>query len=131
MCGMHGFCTRLWLTSAVVLALPLVSCKKTIQARPESLGGVGVVLQTTPTGPEIAELVAGGPAASAGIHVGDRVLAVNGESVDGKSLATVVASLRGKNGSSVVVRVRGGTGDLTVTLLRQQLSRTSTGYTVN
>jgi C-terminal processing protease CtpA/Prc len=60
------------------------------------------------------------------------VLAINGESVQGKTLATVVDALRGKDGSPVVVRVHSTKGnEVTVTLTRQKLARNGSDYSVH
>ncbi|MFI5246838.1 MAG: PDZ domain-containing protein, partial [Gemmatimonadales bacterium] len=76
----------LWLGALLLLTL---DCKRAIQSYPNAVGGVGVVVQTTGNGHAIARVVSGGPAAGAGLQVGDRILAVNGESTEGKPLASI------------------------------------------
>jgi carboxyl-terminal processing protease len=117
---------------AGLLALSLVACRKTVQAYPDEFVGVGIVLQTTPTGHVISRVIAGGPAASAGLQVGDQIRTINGEPVEGKTLPTVVDALRGKDGSAVVVGVHSTQGsDVTVTLTRQRLARNGTDYALH
>jgi carboxyl-terminal processing protease len=60
----------------------------------------------------------GSPAAQAGIRTDDRVLAVDGESVDGLTLGQVVARIRGPVGKEVRLRLRnpgGAERDLAIT----------------
>lgn len=101
---------------------------KTLQAYPDELAGVGIVLQTSAQGQVIDKLVLGGPAADAGLREGDRIVAVDGEPTDGKTLASVVGSLRGKAGSNVAVTVDGGaSGRSVVTLTRRTLEKGAKG----
>jgi putative serine protease PepD len=84
--------------------------------------GVSAVTVTgadgTPAGVSVAALTAGGPAAAAGIAVGDVITAVDGKATpDAQALATVLAGLGPGQGVSVAVtRASGGTGDVRVTL---------------
>lgn len=133
MCPMSQFRTSPWraVSLAGLLTLSFVGCRKTVQAYPDELAGVGVVLQSTAAGHAISRVVAGGPAANAGLQVGDRIVMINGEAVEGKPLANVVDALRGRDGTAVVVRVQGTQGsDVTVTLTRQRLTRSGSDYEV-
>jgi len=100
----------------------------TIQAYPDELAGIGVVLKSEPVGFVVGSVVDGGPAVEAGIKVGDRLLEVDGKSIEGKTLATVVDSLRGVDGSQVMVRVASAGDSEVMTLKRRVLRKGSVGY---
>ena len=123
---------RAWGVCAAV-ACALVACQgQTIQAYPDELAGIGVVVQITPDGHTITKVVAEGPAATAGLEEGDRILAVNGRLTTGEPLASVIQSLRGKAGTSVTVRTSGRKGEVTSVLQRRLLARAgSSGYRTN
>jgi carboxyl-terminal processing protease len=120
---------RLVCLSAVMAAL--MACTETMQAYPDELAGVGLVLQSDPSGQTVKEVVANGPAASAGVSVGDLVLAIDGEATTGKSLADVVHSLRGRAGTTVSIRLRGAHGETTTALTRRVLTKHGGNYTTN
>lgn len=73
-------------------------------------GGVGAVLGYTEDthALRLAEVPATGAAARAGLHVGDVVLAIDGELVTTMTLTQIVSRLRGEVGTRVVLRVRRG-----------------------
>ncbi|MGI5482514.1 S41 family peptidase [Streptomyces lavendofoliae] len=74
---------------------------------------------------EVARVQRGGPADRAGLRPGDRIRAVDGRPVDGRSAAEVVALLRGEGappGSPVAVAVQRGTRAWTRTLRRASLA---------
>jgi len=80
-------------------------------------GSAGFTGENTLAGPTVASVVAAGPAARAGMHAGDIVVAVDGRPVD--SMADVEALVRGHDpGQPVTFRVgRGRTRlDMTVVL---------------
>jgi Carboxypeptidase regulatory-like domain/PDZ domain len=70
------------------------------------LAGVGATLTQTPDGVAFSAVFAGAPADRAGLRADDRVLAIDGESTDGMSLADALQRLRGEAGTSVGVSVR-------------------------
>src|SRR5690606_285578 len=93
------------------------------QARIEALGryeGIGVEISRTPEGAYV--VVApfdGGPAARAGIQPGDRLLAANGNSLDGIDPGELDRLLHGETGSPVTLTVqRGEDAPLAVSLVR-------------
>jgi C-terminal processing protease CtpA/Prc len=100
---------------------------KTLQAYPDQLVGIGAVVQTSAEGHVVDRLIPGGPAAAAGLKAGDRIVAVNGDPTDGKTLATVVDSLRGKDGTPVVLTVSNAGGTASVTIVRRPLARANGG----
>jgi carboxyl-terminal processing protease len=113
------------------MAAAIVACSEPMQAYPEELAGVGLVLQSESSGQTVKEVIANGPAATAGVSVGDQVLAIDGEATSGKTLAEVVHSLRGRAGTTVSIRLRGPRGETTTALTRRVLTRKGTNYTTN
>lgn len=102
----------------------LLSCEsRTLQAYPDQLAGVGIVIKAAPEGHTVAKVIPEGPAAGAGIEEGDKLVAINGIPTSGKQLAAIVELLRGKAGTSVVVRTVGKHGEMTTTLTRKLLAR--------
>jgi len=119
--------------AAVVAVLPalvaLAACEsRTLEAYPHKLGGVGVVLNRDGGGFVITKVVAGGPADEAGVHAGDRLLAVNGEPSRDRTLAQIVESLRGDAGTDVLLRVGGEHGEVNVVVHRRTLEKKGAGY---
>jgi predicted aspartyl protease len=76
--------------------------------------GPGVVLGTAEAGPgtsvRVRRVLAGSPAARAGIKVGDRVTAIDGESTGGLRTEALRRRLSGPAGSRVRLTVRDGAG---------------------
>ncbi len=71
-----------------------------------SLTGIGAILRSDAAGLYVTDLVAGGPAARAGLSVEDRVLRVDGVSTTGMKTADATARIRGPAGTSVTLLVR-------------------------
>ncbi|MEM9621862.1 MAG: S41 family peptidase [Pseudomonadota bacterium] len=69
-------------------------------------GGIGIELGLVDGYFTIISPMDDTPADEAGVEPGDRITALNGESVKGKKLADIVETLRGKPGTVVDVRVR-------------------------
>ncbi|AVM75173.1 S41 family peptidase [Magnetospirillum gryphiswaldense] len=72
--------------------------------------GVGMELAMKDKAVMVVSPIDGSPAAQAGIRTDDRVLAVDGESVDGLTLGQVVARIRGPVGKEVRLRLRNPAG---------------------
>ncbi|KAJ9548362.1 hypothetical protein OSB04_020905 [Centaurea solstitialis] len=72
--------------------------------------GVGLFVNTEPKNGHLVVLscVEGSPAARAGIHVGDELVEINGERLDGVSGEVAAQKLRGHVGTSVTVKVHNG-----------------------
>ncbi|CAL9433851.1 S41 family peptidase [Streptomyces sp. enrichment culture] len=98
-----------------------------------SYTGVGLGARRTADGHvEVARVQPGGPADRAGLRTGDRIAAIDGRPVRGRTAAEVVALLRGDGtggaaaraaaGSTVALGVRRGTRAWTVTLRRARLA---------
>ena len=65
------------------------------------LGGIGAQLSSTPAGITVQSVFPGDPAAVAGLRAGDRIVRVDGEPVDGLSVADLLQHVRGEPGTSV------------------------------
>ena len=83
--------------------------------------GIGIVVAMRRTNVVVSEVQTGGPAAQAGIRAGDRLLAVDGQSVQGADLPAVTALLAGPEGSRVGLTVQGRTAARTVVLERTRV----------
>ncbi|TDU06363.1 carboxyl-terminal processing protease [Streptomyces sp. 846.5] len=87
--------------------------------------GVGLWVSRSSAGEvTVSRVPAGGPAARAGVRVGERLLAVDGRAVDGLPVTETVALLRGAPqdaGSTVVLRLQQGRTVRQVELRRELL----------
>jgi carboxyl-terminal processing protease len=86
--------------------------------------GIGAYVATT----EDEEIViiapiAGSPAEAAGIRAGDIILAIDGEPVDGMSLAKAIISIRGPQGTEVTLSVlhEGETEPVEISIVRSRI----------
>ncbi len=71
--------------------------------------GVGLNVAEIPAGLRVVAVFAGGPAARAGLRVGDRIVAVNGRSLSGVPSEAATARIKGPRGTDVrLTVVRGG-----------------------
>lgn len=82
--------------------------------------GIGALVEMREDGKlQIVNVFPGQPAEQAGLHSGDRVLKVDGESIVGYGLYEAIALIRGPEGSEVTLEVeRPEEGTFTVTLTR-------------
>jgi membrane-associated protease RseP (regulator of RpoE activity) len=84
----------------------------------ESFGGIGVSIYQSYDGVKIAEIIPGTPAAESNMRAGDVIVAVDGESLKGKTIEESKAKLRGqKNKPLEVIYV--SKGDTLSTILRR------------
>ena len=111
-----------FLQALAVLLFVLLPGAVTAQA---GFGGVGIDGAPWANGQIVVrQLVAGGPAAQAGIRVGDIITHIDGKPTAGSDFRTVVERrLRGKPGTTVVLKVHhpGEKGVQTFTLVRREL----------
>jgi carboxyl-terminal processing protease len=96
-------------------------------------GGIGSLIHQEGTNIYVAEPYEGLPADKAGLKIGDRILAVNGESTKGKNNAEVSAAMRGQAGTKVTLRLEreGKTFDVTITRAEIRLPNVSYSGIVN
>lgn len=74
-----------------------------------SFSGIGVTVRPDPQGLAIETVIAGTPAAKAGLLPGDRVVAVGGRALRGLSLDEAVRLVKGRAGSAATLTIeRGG-----------------------
>jgi carboxyl-terminal processing protease len=69
-------------------------------------GGVGIELDTSDNLLRVSGVLEGTPAAKAGIQVGDTILAIDGEAVDGQDLHDAVRKIKGDKGSTVTLNIQ-------------------------
>lgn len=96
------------------------------EARP---GSIGVRLGNQRPAPAVHLMIAGGPAALAGVRPGDRVLAVDGRSTEGLSGRQVERMIEGPPGRPVELHVAGSGGTRTVRIPRADLFAPGPEYT--
>jgi len=82
--------------------------------------GVGIAVRLRRDTFVVGEVEAGGPAAQAGIRAGDRLLAVDGQPVQGAALEAVEALLAGPDGTKASVSVQRRATTRTVVLARSR-----------
>jgi carboxyl-terminal processing protease len=98
-----------------------------VQAENESLGGrvvgIGVLLGERDDRIVVVSVISDGPADRAGIHTGDAILAVDGQSVAGLAPEEVAPRVRGDAGTNVDVKVeRPSTGEqLDFSIVREEI----------
>lgn len=86
--------------------------------------GIGAILAPSGRGVRIASLVEGGPAATAGLQSGDRLLRIDGTSAEEMTYVDALQRLRGPAGSRVTITVaREGAGNVEVTVVRSRIDR--------
>jgi carboxyl-terminal processing protease len=75
------------------------------RAARDGFGGIGVTLDTSSDAFRVTGLTADGPAARAGLQIGDKIVAVDGKPTAGRDPGDVIHQLRGPLASSVVLSV--------------------------
>lgn len=89
-----------------------------------TFSGVGVMVEETPQGVEIVNVLSDTPAEQAGLEAGERIVSVDGEDVREAPLQAVVDKVQGEEGSSVVLGLEGGSaGPREVSVTRAQIDR--------
>lgn len=88
--------------------IPASELEKANEQLRGSFGGVGIQFQLFRDTVNVVEVIAGGPSELAGLQAGDRIIAVNGHNITGKTFTedSVRNTLRGSNGSKVRLTVR-------------------------
>ncbi len=79
--------------------------------------GIGVEIMQTLTGANISKIFENGPSEKAGLKVGDTIISVDGESVEGLSLSEISSKVKGEENTKVKIGYRRGeeTGEVEVT----------------
>lgn len=72
--------------------------------------GLGALVECEPDGIRLVSCLPGHAGALSGLKVGDRIIAINGEAVNGCNESWAVRQLRGKIGTKVVLDVERGEG---------------------
>lgn len=84
--------------------------------------GIGVVLGMKDDEFVVIAPLEGTPGEKAGIKSGDRIVAIDGKAIKGKSLEDVVNSIRGKRGTSVgITLLNKESEEVTVSVLRDEI----------
>ncbi|HEX6368808.1 MAG TPA: PDZ domain-containing protein [Longimicrobium sp.] len=117
----------------IVLLLVLLSAHPapaTVQPRDEARpGSIGVRLGNERPAPAVRLMIAGAPAAMAGLRPGDRILAVDGRRTDGLSGRQVERMIEGPLARPVELLVGAAEGTRTVRIPREDLFAPGAGYT--
>lgn len=80
------------------------------QALSGSFSGVGLTVTEVPRGLRVARVIAGAPAAAAGIKVGELIVSVDGEPIAGQNVEEVTARIKGPEGTEVTLGVEPADG---------------------
>ena len=91
-------------------------------------GGIGSLIHQEGNKIYIAEPYEGLPADKAGVKIGDRILAVNGESTEGKSNADVSSAMRGQAGTKVTLKLEREGKEMEVTITRAEIRLPNVSY---
>lgn len=76
-----------------------------INSLSNSYQGIGVALQESDDGIKVVEVYENSPAEKAGLHTGDIIIAVDGESVEGMDVTSAALLIRGASGTEVRLTV--------------------------
>jgi len=85
-------------------------------------GGLGAMIECEPNGIRIVTSLPGHAGAKSGLRIGDRIVAIDGQSVKGCNEPWAIKQLRGKIGTKVVLDVERGDG-LTQRCFRTEVER--------
>ena len=89
-----------------------------------TFSGVGVMVEETPEGVTIVNVLPGTPAEAAGVEEGERIVAVDGEDVRDAPLPAVVREVQGEEGTVVRLGLEGGSqGPREVEVTRAEIDR--------
>lgn len=95
----------------------------------EKVVGIGIHFQVIDSVPVVTDLIKDLPADKAGIQIGDKMTALDGQPTKGKSYDEVSQALRGQNGSAVSISLKtinGSNKDVSVT--RQEFQETNVPF---
>ncbi len=104
-----------------------------LRALEEELGrilyGIGVYLTMDESQATVTATVPGSPAERSGIQAGDRVIAVNGDFLTGKSLEEVTSLIRGEAGTRVNLLIRRENKMLNILVAREKINLPTVDHT--
>lgn len=92
--------------------------------------GIGVTIQKNGEYVEVVNCLDGGSAKEAGLAIGDKIYAVDGESAVGKTLSDVQKMITGELNTTVNVTVLRGDAEKSFTLTRKPVSADTVAHTV-
>lgn len=92
--------------------------------------GIGVEISREPGYIEFTGITRGSPAERAGLAVGDRLLAVNGEDATNFSINDAAQRVRGEVGTEVEITVLRGEEKLTFRVVREKVANTTISYEI-
>jgi C-terminal peptidase prc len=104
------------------LILPSQSSNPRRDIIPEGYGGIGILMEERENRIVVIYPFETGPGKKAGIKPGDRIVSVDGVSVQGMDLDAVMNRLRGEMGSKVNVRFQRGGDFFTRDLVREKVN---------
>lgn len=91
-------------------------------------GGIGAIIHQNGKSVYIAEPYQGMPADLAGLKAGDRIVAINGESTEGKNNNDVSSALRGQSGTQITVKVERNGKMIEKTFTRKEIKMKPVPY---
>ncbi len=92
--------------------------------------GIGVTIQKNGEYVEVVNCLDGGSAKEAGLAIGDKIYAVDGESAVGKTLSDVQKMITGELNTTVNVTVLRGDAEKSFTMTRKPVSADTVAHTV-
>lgn len=85
------------------------------------LVGIGAMLSVVDGALEVRGVVPGGGALGSGIRVGDRITAIDGESVDALGFDAAIQAIRGRAGTTVQLSLQSGDSEKILTVTRTRV----------
>jgi len=113
--------------------LPPVSFQQLEEDAQGEFGGLGIEIGSVPGHdyPQVMSYpIPGSPAEGVGLHAGDKIIEINGESTKGVNLNDVVGKLRGKIDTEVIIKVLRANREepLDFTIVRKRISLDNITY---
>ncbi len=106
----------------------LGACATEVDGFPPTFVGVGLELRIEGAHPVVVNVIAGGPADTAGILAGDRIVSVDSRETRDQTLGEVVMRLRGEPDTQVSLGIERGMEKVLVVVRRRSMAKAQTGY---